>query len=415
MIVPSVIYPLINTPKRNFKRILKASFHIHKLYFNDEFIQITKLEETSYGFSAEIVLPQGLTVEKFEENIAALEQDTYSKIRFRHIWGRKCSLDFGRVPLSNFITYKDTPKSSLAIPLATPFGWKFLDLQDGSSCHVVGGGATRMGKTCLQLLIALHLYVQSEGKVKMVISSAKDADYYMFRKCPNVSLVTPDKTLEHLETIISEYEARRKIITELGNVNDAKTLAKKYPDKTFDPIVVIVDEVAVFADDEDVQNALTEIAERAGYVDIHLVLFSQRPDAKNVLKPRIKTNMLARVALTTANVADSRIILGIEGAEKLGGVKGRAILIDGLPETIQIPYISNDEAETLLKPYWSEKKDDKSRQVDNEVTTSLPSFITRSVRGDSLPGSCETLCNNQSHNEKIKSGWDMLADSATER
>ena len=270
-----------------------------------------------------------------------------------------------------------------------------------------------MGKTCLQLLIATHLCTQSTGNIHMIISSAKDADYYMFRNCRNVSLVSPKDTLRELRWVVEQYEERKRIITELGNVNDAATLAKKYPEKAFTPIIVIVDEVAVFSDDEDVQEALTEIAERAGYVDIHLIVFSQRPDAKDVLKPRIKTNLLAKIALTTANVADSKIILGIEGAEKLGGIKGRAILMDGLPDLIQVPYISNEYAEELLRPYWRDTNG-QSRQSNIETVEALPSFITGSVRGDDLPRSGEALCNDKSNHETVKSGWLRLADPPAE-
>lgn len=408
MILPSVLYPFYNTPKRQFKRILQASFHTHQQCGVD----VTKLEKKEYGYYVEVLLPSGITVEQFQSKIPAFEQDTYAKIKFKHIWGRKCSIEFGRVPLDNLITYAQAPKNGLKIPLATPFGWKYLDLQDGSSTHMVGGGATRMGKTCLQLLIATHLYTQSGGKMRLIISSAKDADYYIFRKCPNVSLVTPDGTLDKLQEVIEEYNDRRRIINKLGNVNDAKTVAEKYPDQAFDPIVVLIDEVGVFAEDKEVQKAMTEIAERAGYVDIHLILFSQRPDAKDVLKPRIKTNMLVKMAFTTANEADSKIILGIDGAEKLGGIKGRAILIDGLPELIQVPYIDNDTAENLLKPYWSDNNDQPG-QIDSEATPSLPGFISGSVRAIDMPGCGETLCDSKPNNEKVKSGWALLADSAT--
>jgi S-DNA-T family DNA segregation ATPase FtsK/SpoIIIE len=428
MILPSIVYPLYNTPKRQFKRVLKASFHTHNLDTELRSISITKLEGTDYGFYAEIILPSGLTVEQFKAYLPAIEQDTYSNIRFRHLRGRHCSLDFGRMGLHNRIDYKDAKKEGLKIPFLTAFGWKMLDIQDGSSCHIVGGGATRMGKTVLQLMTAAHLYAQSKGQIKMVIISAKDADYYMFRNLPNVSLVTPDKALKHLDDAIQEYKDRKAVIDELGNVNDAKTVKERYPDKAFQPFVVIVDEVGVFgktADKEQqayntaVQEAMTEVAERAGYVDVHLVIFSQRPDAKDVLNPRIKTNMLVKIALTTANEADSKIILGMEGAEKLGGIKGRAILVDGLPETVQIPYLSNDEAEVLLMPYYRKRKEDVQNdhkgQIDSETITPLPSFITGPVRNIDLPGSSETICYDQPHHEKIVSGWGRLADTPAQR
>jgi len=424
-IIKELVY---NNSKLQFKHILTASFVTHGLFHEKEKIRIERLERRDYGFYAEILLPSGITVQDLEQNLPAIEQDTASKIRFRHLKGRLCSLDFGRIGLDDLILYENAPKSGLKIPLATHFGWKYLDFQDGSSCHLIGGGATRMGKTCLQLLIATHLYVQSKGNVRLVISSAKTADYYMFRKLPNVSLVTPDQTLFALKEVIAEYEQRRQIIDELGNVNDAVTLAKKYPDKRFTPVFVIVDEVGVFGKSNDkavneynlaVQEALTEIAERAGYVDIHLIIFSQRPDARDVLNPRIKSNMLTKMSFTTANEADSRITLGMEGAEKLGGIKGRAILIDGLPEIVQVPYISNEVAERLLKPYCKEVEVggnvDETRSTDSEVASPLPSFVKGSVGDIGLPGDIAAMGDDQSDYEAFRSGRSRHNHSKTKR
>lgn len=379
-IVGKILYEkFINTPKRKFRAILEDSFKTHT---NTLDVKIKSLESTNFGYSATVQLPKGVKMADFEKCLDGIEQDTYCKVRFQHLKGRDCILEFSDKNLST-VLYEQAPKEGLKIPLATHFGWKYLDFQDGSSTHLIGGGATRMGKTCLMLLLAVHLYTQSKGAVQLYISSAKLADYYMFRNIPNVTIAEPEDTLDYLHKVIYEYEKRKRLITKLGNVNDAKTLAERYPDKAFKPIFVMVDEVAVFAEDKDVQSALTEIAERAGYVDIHLILFSQRPDAREVLKPRIKANILTKIAFTTASENDSKIILGIEGAEKLGGKAGRAILIDGLPDEVQVPYIDNLTAERLLAPYKQEKEDievDEQGQEDNQVAQTLPSFITQTLR-----------------------------------
>ena len=100
MMLPAIAYCFYDTPKRRFRRILKSSFHVHELESSQGCIEILELEYREYGYYTEVLLPSGLTVEQFEKNLPAVEQDTYAKIRFKHIWGRKCSLDFGRKPLS---------------------------------------------------------------------------------------------------------------------------------------------------------------------------------------------------------------------------------------------------------------------------------------------------------------------------
>jgi hypothetical protein len=386
MITPLIAYYYLDSPKNSFKKNLKTTLGVYGLTE----IEVKKVKKKDYGWHVQILLPHGMTVEDFIKEISGIEQSMVAKIKFKHVAGRLCSLDFGTHSLNRLIEYEDVPKDGMKIPLATPFGYIYLDLFDGSSCHLIGGGATRMGKTVFLLLIAVHLCISSKAKARLYISSAKIADYYMFRDVENVTLAEPQETLTYLEEAVQEYERRKQIITELGDCNDAVTLAQKHPDKKFQPIFFIIDEVAVFAKasksnkeyNEQVQEKITEIAERAGYVDVHLIIFSQRPDARDVLDPRIKTNMLTKIAFTTSNKRDSEIILGIEGAEKLGGIKGRAIYIDSLPEEVQVPYISNDVADKLLKPYKKKKddKNDEKRQIDNQATPSLPSFISGSVR-----------------------------------
>lgn len=401
MMAPAVIYPFINTPKRGFKEKFVRSMEAYGLYD----VEILECEPLDHGYEMGIRLPHGMTVTDFRKELEGLEQSMVAKIRMSHKRGRICTLRFGMLSLDKKIDYERVPKQGMKIPLATPFGFIQMEFT-----HMVGGGATDMGKTVLQLLIATHLYVQSKGTIDLVISSNKTADYYMFKNLPNVTLVESDETLPQLKRVVKEYEKRKEIINELGNVNDHKTLREKYPDKAFQPIYVIIDECGVFSEDKDVKEQLTEIAERARYVDIHLVLFSQRPDVK-VLNERIKANLLTRIALTTASDKDSRIILGMDGAEKLGGIKGRAILLESLPVEVQIPYLSNDTAERLLRSVTH----DRQGPVNHPKTKAVSSSEQGPDWFDSMFGSHEAVGNGEPDHETIKSGWALLADSPTQR
>jgi DNA segregation ATPase FtsK/SpoIIIE-like protein len=99
---------------------------------------------------------------------------------------------------------------------------------------------------------------------------------------------------------------------------------------------------------------VTEIVETAGFVNIHVIIASQRPDASTVLRPRIRANLLARMAFTTADRKNSEVILDREGAEKLGKIAGRAILNDGGTDTIQVPFLDAVLCDRLLEPYRRE-------------------------------------------------------------
>lgn len=77
--------------------------------------------------------------------------------------------------------------------------------------------------------------------------------------------------------------------------------------------------------DANVELLVVRLAQMARAVGIHLIIATQRPSV-DVITGLIKANFPTRVALTTASPADSMVILGQLGAEKLSG-KGDLLLM----------------------------------------------------------------------------------------
>lgn len=71
-------------------------------------------------------------------------------------------------------------------------------------------------------------------------------------------------------------------------------------------------------DDRSVEEMIARLAALARAVGIHLIIATQRPSV-DVITGLIKANFPTRIALTTSSAIDSKVILGEEGAEKLGG------------------------------------------------------------------------------------------------
>jgi DNA segregation ATPase FtsK/SpoIIIE-like protein len=245
----------------------------------------------------------------------------------------------------------------------------------------------------------------------------------MFKGLSNIEInKTPEEFDLTLEYLIQEYQRRDSLLylPELELATDAKDVLEKYPHMYhhFKPIFVLIDEYARFADNKEIQKKVTELVESARYVNIHIIIATQRPDARTVLPPRIKANLLTRVCFTTADEANSIIILDKTGAESLGRISGRAILSDGEINTIQVPFISTDEIRKQLKPYKKEtESNEQSPNQENKgcSNTELSSKIQDMFKESTNPTVLSEQFNSSKHlqqnDEKVVNGWFRLAST----
>jgi S-DNA-T family DNA segregation ATPase FtsK/SpoIIIE len=101
--------------------------------------------------------------------------------------------------------------------------------------------------------------------------------------------------------------------------------------------VVIIDEFAdlMSVAREQIENAITRLAQLSRAVGIHLVLATQRPSV-DVITGVIKANLPARISFKVASKVDSRTVLDMNGADKLLGKGDMLFLRPGESKLIRI-------------------------------------------------------------------------------
>lgn len=362
MLVSSFLSAPFFTSNRITRRILSR-------YFAAVELEDVKIYKVSRGY-AKVLIPLGLTEPAFLKKMEGLDLALQVPVMVVHDKGRMFTIRIAEKMLDEAIMYDelmDTKK--LAIPLHTPFGIIFLDFEDEVCAHLLIGGATRMGKTVLLRLITTHLLLRNNGKIKVFFLDNKISDLFMFRDIPQIEVgETATDAIEMLDRVIVEMDTRKELVKAAGKIDG----------RNLEPMFVIIDEYGRFADNRDVQDKVTAIAETAGYLNIHLIIATQRPDATSAIKPRIKANLVTRFAFTTADETNSEIIIGTGDAAHLGRVQGRAIFMDGFPHTVQVPYISADFAKELVKPYVRE------RRIDTSKVTPISSAVAEAFGEDDI-------------------------------
>jgi DNA segregation ATPase FtsK/SpoIIIE, S-DNA-T family len=202
--------------------------------------------------------------------------------------------------------------------------------------HVLIAGATGAGKSSLvNSFVTSILMRTTPDDVRLVLIDPKRVELSHFGDVPHLLspvIVHPKRAAEALQWIVREMELRYELLATVG-VRDIDSyeeglgagslrippgMEERFEHLPF--IVVVIDELAdlMMVAPRDVEDAICRVAQMARAVGIHLVVATQRPSV-DVVTGLIKANIPSRIALMTSSQADSRVILDMNGAEKLVG------------------------------------------------------------------------------------------------
>lgn len=235
-----------------------------------------------------------------------------------------------KVLFKDVIAYlpKVTSPEQLYFPLGRTPNGKDLIENLGQMPHMLVGGSTGSGKSVFlfTMLAALLMTHSTQDELQLVLSSSKLEDFIHFEGLPHLysgSVISDavEATRVIKDVIFDESEHRGKLLAEarVANITEYNKIALE----KLAPIVVVIDEFADLADQLETkkeQNAfykpVQRIAQTGRSRGIHLVICTQRPEAK-LVPSTTKAQLNGRVALRVNDGISSRMIIEAPDAQYL--------------------------------------------------------------------------------------------------
>jgi S-DNA-T family DNA segregation ATPase FtsK/SpoIIIE len=192
--------------------------------------------------------------------------------------------------------------------------------------HALIAGTTGSGKSgSVNAILSSILLHASPNEVRLVLVDPKRVELNHYEKIPHLLtpvVTSPRLAANVLNNLIAEMESRYGVMEKARSRNLAELnhVREREGEAPLPHILCVIDELAdlMMVAPRDVEDAICRIAQMARAVGIHLVVATQRPSV-DVVTGLIKANIPSRIALMTSSQADSRVVLDMNGAEKLVG------------------------------------------------------------------------------------------------
>lgn len=225
------------------------------------------------------------------------------------------------VYLEDVIQSTDFSKYTLPLALGRTMEGENLILDLSTAPHILVGGTTGSGKSILtKTMIESLLYKHPSAKdLQLAFIDPKGTELIQYKRSSHCGMYATkiEDVQSLLEQTISIMETRYELM--------AKRFCTQFADyrvHSKDPhIVLVVDELAdILIQDKKkkLTNLFIRLLQKSRAAGIHVIANTQRPSAK-LIDGNLKANLPVQIALKTSSQIDSRIIIGVEGAENLVG------------------------------------------------------------------------------------------------
>ena len=310
------------------------------------------------------------------------------------------------VALGDILTSKESKKATHPLELAVGRDIKgqALMLNLATTPHLLIAGATGAGKSsCINAMVTSVLMRTTPDQVRLILIDPKRVEMGQYEGVPHLltaPVTDPKKAANALHWAVREMERRYDILSncgfrdiagynaaydrdELPVMNYGEGDDREYEKLPF--IMVVVDELSdlMMVAARDVEDSICRLAQMARAVGIHLVVATQRPSV-NVITGVIKANIPARLAFAVSSLADSRVILDQQGAERLVG-KGDMLLLgpsSSTPQRIQGAWVEESEVREVVATWNSQLDNMEEDKVEHNLSDVMEPSVAKEPAAD---------------------------------
>jgi S-DNA-T family DNA segregation ATPase FtsK/SpoIIIE len=300
------------------------------------------------------------------EIVVSVARPERQAVSLAKVWAERKINSSSGINLSLVVGLKEVDGEILYLNL----GSSFAGLQQHAP-HTLIAGATGSGKSVLLRNLLLDICATNPPPLSRIylIDPKAGVDYFLMEDLPHLSegiIIEQERAIEVLQNLVIEMDQRYLRFREQRVNNLLAYNTKVVVEKRLPILWVVHDEFAEWMLVENYRDEVSAIVQRLGVkaraAGIHLIFAAQRPDA-TVLPVQLRDNLGNRLILKVESVGTSEICLGQKGAENLLG-KGHVVArLSGETDLIyaQVPFISDEDAETLVKTIRDQHVPDAER------------------------------------------------------
>lgn len=230
--------------------------------------------------------------------------------------------------------------------------------------HLLVAGATGQGKSVgLNAIITSMLYKKHPAELKFVLIDPKMVEFSIYSRIEHhylaklpgeekAIITEAEKVVPTLNSLVEEMEDRYRLL-EKASERNIKDYNKRFAKHELNPnnghrflpyIVLIIDEFCdlIMQSGKEIETPLVRLAQKARAIGIHVILATQRPDAKTITG-LIKANFPSRIAFRVSQMQDSRTIIDVSGAQHLIGKGDMLFSADGEITRLQCAFVDTPE------------------------------------------------------------------------